>query len=117
MHQHMQHALIFSWWHNLTSPVLISLFLSYNSLVLNFSSFIIYSATILFHKRIVLFFLLLNLSVFIFWINVQQKINQKYFSSQNFCITFAKNILLLSNPDSITNFKFRTFIAWFNFFI
>ena len=37
----------------------------------------------------------------------QNRINNKYFSRPGFSVTFTKNILILSNSDSIINFKLR----------
>ena len=49
-------------------------------------------------------------------ITFQNRIDNKYFSWPVFTVTLTKNILTLSNCDSIINFKFRSFIARFNFF-
>ena len=35
-------------------------------------------------------------------------------SITNICVTLARNILVPSKPESITNFKFRRFITRFN---
>ena len=64
-------------------------------LVLDNKSFIIYSATILFHESLLLFFLRLG-----------QNEYQIFFLTKFQC-DLAKNIVGLSNPDFVINFKHR----------
>ena len=68
---------------------------------------------------LLLFLFLFSVWIFDFiclWVSSYHRISNKYFSWPTFDVNFAKNILVLSNPDSITNFKFRSFLTRFNFF-
>ena len=42
-------------------------------------------------------------------ISFKKRIHHKYFFFSFFSVAFAKNILVLSNPDYIINFKIRKF--------
>ena len=50
------------------------------------------------------------------WISFHHRINNKFFSWPIFGITFAKDIFVLRNIDSIINFKFRNFRICFSIF-
>ena len=49
-------------------------------------------------------------------ISFQNRIDNKYFSRPIFSVIPTKNIFILSNSNSIINFKFRSFMIRFNFF-
>ena len=49
-------------------------------------------------------------------IGFQNRINNKYFSGPIFSVTFAKNIIILNNPDFIIKFRFKSFRNRHNFF-
>ena len=70
----------------------------------------------LFHKRFLLLVLHLSLQLYTLKNLFINKINHKYFFWQIIIVTFAKNIFVLGNPDSLTNFKFGSFRVSRNFF-
>ena len=86
-------------------------------MILDNDSFIIYSATIVFHKNFLSFFFLFkSLHLFISpRISFQNRIDNKYFSRPIFIVTFTKNIFILSNSDFIISFKFRSVRIYLNF--
>ena len=86
-------------------------------LVVDNKSFVIPTTTVLFHKSFLLFFSLLTfLILHVQGIIFNTEISHKYFFRPFFSIIFVKNILILSNPDSVTKFKFRSFMTQFTFF-
>ena len=88
----------------------------YDYLVLDNKSFKIYSATILFRKIFNIFSVFESLLLYSQGLVLNAKSITNIFIWPIFGVTFAESIVILSNPDSITNFKFRSFRICFNFF-